>query len=156
VARERSLGRRPKGIPHQLSHAFLVVPTEPDPFLDPAKARQVRDGLSRIVEKPERMAAQPTVLTTILTAAAACCSTEIERPHSILLAAEADQELRRSRLTKRGVLRVDVDDTRCALGLPRLGRHWGRMLPPLLERAQGNAERPTAPATYGPLIDSRP
>jgi len=35
-----------------------------------AKARQVRDGLSRIVEEPERMAAQPTVLTTILTAAA--------------------------------------------------------------------------------------
>jgi hypothetical protein len=35
-----------------------------------AKARQVRDGLSRIVERPERMATQPTVLTTILTAAA--------------------------------------------------------------------------------------
>src|SRR5713101_499033 len=32
---KRSLGRRPKGIPHKLSHAFLVVPTEPDPFLDP-------------------------------------------------------------------------------------------------------------------------
>ena len=35
-----------------------------------AKVRQVRDGLSRIVEKPERVATQPAVLTTIITAAA--------------------------------------------------------------------------------------
>jgi hypothetical protein len=35
-----------------------------------AKAHQVRDGLSRIVEKPERVAAKPTALTKILTAAA--------------------------------------------------------------------------------------
>jgi hypothetical protein len=35
-----------------------------------AKAHQVRDGLSRIVEKPERVAAKPTTLTKILTAAA--------------------------------------------------------------------------------------
>ena len=35
-----------------------------------AKVRQVRDGLSRIVKRRERVAAQPAVLTTILTAAA--------------------------------------------------------------------------------------
>ena len=35
-----------------------------------AKAHQVRDGLSRIVEKPERVAAKRTALTEILTAAA--------------------------------------------------------------------------------------
>jgi hypothetical protein len=35
-----------------------------------AKAHQVRDGLSRTVEKPERVAAKPTALTEILTAAA--------------------------------------------------------------------------------------